>query len=153
MKNTSKEDSEQALKDGWEVAEPGRAELANKARLQYIVTRKKSLGEKLNEEDKKVLKLPPRIRKISMPANPEDLPKISSRDNLKGKKERIIDKRKEPEKEKLQLSAIDHQIDLNKPNLPTLRMHTSTNIRTFISYCYEERVNRFETVKESKITY
>lgn len=55
VKDTDKEDREQALKDSWEAAEPGRAEKSRKSRIRYIATLKQQKGEELTEEEKEVL--------------------------------------------------------------------------------------------------
>ena len=55
VKDTDKEDKEQALKDSWEAAEPGRAEKSKKSRIRYMATLKQERGEELTEEEKEVL--------------------------------------------------------------------------------------------------
>lgn len=55
VKDTDKEDREQALKDSWETAEPGRAEKSKKSRMRYIAELKKEKGEELTEEEQEIL--------------------------------------------------------------------------------------------------
>jgi hypothetical protein len=55
VKDTDKEDKEQALKDSWEAAEPGRAEKSKKSRIRFQATLKQERGEELTEEEKEVL--------------------------------------------------------------------------------------------------
>jgi hypothetical protein len=55
VRDTDKEDREQALKDSWEAAEPGRAEKSRKSRLRYLAQLKQEKGEELTEEEKDVL--------------------------------------------------------------------------------------------------
>lgn len=56
VKDTDKEDREKALKDSWEVAEPGRAEKSRKSRIRFIAMSKQKEGVELTEEEKEVLK-------------------------------------------------------------------------------------------------
>ena len=138
LKNSIKEESEQALKDEWEVIEKGRAEKAKKARLLFLVQEKRNLGENLNEEEEQVIKQPLRERKRSMPDLTDILPKILDKDKKKkhdnNKKQ---DKKKELEKEP-EINP-EYNLDLNKVNLPKVEWHTAKNVKNFLSYCYAER--------------
>ena len=142
---------EQSLKDGWESNEPGRFDLARNSRAFHLVKRKKSMGEALTSNEEIVLKKPLRERKISMPVNMEELPKISNKD-IKGKKgiPETNTKIKKDTIEKPLVINNEYQIDLNKPNLPTLNLHTALNIRKFLSYCYDERTIEKELLSELK---
>lgn len=76
-KDKSKEETEKAIKDSWEVNEPGRSELAKTSRLRFLLLNKKQNGEKLTLSDLNLLKTE-RIRKTSQSAvnffNSEDKP-------------------------------------------------------------------------------
>ena len=150
LKDTIKEDCEQNLKDGWETAEPGRSELAKTSRQFYLVRKKKSMGEAISEKEEKVLKMPPRERKLSLQKNLEELPKIKSKENnlLKRRDSNNVKKKEENLK-----PVVNHeyQTDFNKTNLPTLQLHTALDIRNFLSYCYDERtIKKDSDIKPSK---
>lgn len=55
MKDTSKEESEAALKEGWEAKQPGRAERAKLSRKKYLLHVKKQRGELLSAEEENLL--------------------------------------------------------------------------------------------------
>jgi len=136
-----KEDSEQSLKDCWEADEVGRSELAKTSRFCYLVRQKKSMGEALNGNEEKILKAPPRQRKLSMPVNLDELPKINNnkdKDIPKGKISKNVEKNLKKDVDKPIVNQ-EYLLDLNKPNLPTLDLHTALNIRKFLSYCYDNR--------------
>ena len=55
MKDSSKEEAEAALKEGWETKQPGRAERAKLARKKYLLHVKKQRGELLSAEEENLL--------------------------------------------------------------------------------------------------
>ena len=55
VKDTDKEDRENALKESWETAEPGRAEKSHKSRLRYLAMIKQQNGEELTEEEQEIV--------------------------------------------------------------------------------------------------
>ena len=92
VKDTTKEDAEEALKNAWEVEEPGRSNRAKKARMLFLAQDKQKKGKMLNDEELLILKQPFRERKLSMPVIMDELPKIANKlnkadikDNKKGK--------------------------------------------------------------------
>lgn len=63
-KDTSKEDSEKAIKDSWENNERGRSELAKTSRLRFLGINRKLQGEVLSTEEEKIINNE-RVKKIT----------------------------------------------------------------------------------------
>lgn len=56
IKDTRKEDKEEAIRKSWEVAQPGRAEQAKQSRLRFLAYSKSARGEDLTDHEKELLK-------------------------------------------------------------------------------------------------
>lgn len=150
LKNTIKEESEQALKDSWEISSLGRAERAKKARFLHLVKEKRNLGEILSEEEEKVLHLPLRERKKSVPNFDEFIPKLNDKD----KNKKVDKKDKEKEKQVEPILNPEYNLNLDKLNLPIADQHTSKNLKEFLHYCHSERqLIKQKASENSKITY
>ena len=54
--DSSKEENEQLMKNGWEEQEPGRANLAKISRKRYLLEKIRKEGKELNNEDIEILK-------------------------------------------------------------------------------------------------
>lgn len=141
LKDSSKEDSEKALKDSWETAELGRAEKAKKARKKHLIITKKEKGQTLTEEDEKLLK-ENRERKLTtnvISTIVEETKKIDPKAKGNAK---IDPKKKEPTQTVIVQQPVN-LLDMHKPN-PKIESHTSRYIKEFLSYCYEDRTKILE---------
>ena len=56
IKDTRKEDKEEAIRKSWETAQPGRAEQAKQSRLRYLASMKASKNEDLTDHEKELIK-------------------------------------------------------------------------------------------------
>jgi hypothetical protein len=56
--DTIKEDTENFIKDNWEVEEPGRKDLAKLARKKFLVFNKKKNGDLITFEEEEILNIP-----------------------------------------------------------------------------------------------
>jgi hypothetical protein len=146
VKDTSKEDMERALKESWEIAEPGRAEKAKKSRAKYLLQLKKEKGEELTYEEEQLLN-EERERKAYTQSE-ENLEKNNQDKNNKLKGLNISGKKAENKNNKInpttkpssvQPTPIGTKIDFNKP-LPRPEEHTTKYLKEFLEYCYQERV-------------
>jgi hypothetical protein len=147
VKDTSKEDMERALKESWEIAEPGRADKAKKSRAKYMIQLKKDKGEELTYEEEQFLN-EERERKTfthieeNLEKNNADktgkggkgLNVSAKKDNTKGGK--LLNPIKPPS---VHSTPVGTKIDFNKP-LPKPDEHTSKYLKEFLEYCYQERV-------------
>lgn len=56
IKDTRKEDKEEAIRKSWETAQPGRAEQAKQSRLRYLAYMKSVKNEEMTEHEKELIK-------------------------------------------------------------------------------------------------
>jgi hypothetical protein len=147
VKDTSKEDMEKALKDSWEIAEPGRAEKAKRARAKFLIQQKKEKGEELTPEEEAILH-EERERKTFTQFE-ELIDKSGNDKNAKKGQTNVTAKKTDPKNNSKLLSAVKPtsiqpspiatNIDFNKP-LPKPEEHTSKYLKEFLTYCYQDRV-------------
>jgi hypothetical protein len=156
VKDTSKEDMERALKESWEIAEPGRAEKAKKSRAKFLIQQKKDKGEELTFEEEQLLN-EERERKTFIQteenidkaindknaANKKLGPNVSAKktDTKNAKDSKSVNSTvKQPVIGSLtQPSPNITKVDFNRP-LPKADEHTSKYLKEFLEYCYQERV-------------
>ena len=146
VKDTSKEDSEKALKDSWEIGEIGRGDKAKKARLKHLLVDKQEKGETLSLEEEKILRVV-RERKTSLTQNQphieEPLPvkKVDPKKNVKP------DPKKKDQKEIIEIPMQPViLLDMNKP-CPKSESHVSAFIKEYLVYCYKDR----KVIKNSQL--
>lgn len=136
MKDTSKEDSEKALKDSWEISEQGRADKAKKARKKHLITILKEKGETLTEEQEKLLK---EIRERKLTTNiTSHLVEETKKIDTKAKGNSKVDLKKKEIIQAVVVQPAVNLLDMNKPN-PKIEDHSSRYIKDFLEYCYEDR--------------
>ncbi|CAI2360433.1 unnamed protein product [Moneuplotes crassus] len=123
VKDTDKEDREQALKDSWEEAEPGRAEKSKKSRIRYLAELKKSKGEELTEEEQEVIN-ETRIRGAANLGEAQGDPKAA-----KGKGDK---KGATPEE--------DEKVEEVPQVFPTSSDYTNLHFRDFIHHFESDRL-------------
>ena len=136
LKDTSKEDSEKALKDSWEISEQGRADKAKKARKKHLITILKEKGETLTEEQEKLLK---EIRERKLTTNiTSHLVEETKKIDTKAKGNSKVDLKKKEIIQAVVVQPAVNLLDMNKPN-PKIEDHSSRYIKDFLEYCYEDR--------------
>jgi hypothetical protein len=157
VRDSTKEDSEKALKDAWEIAEAGRAEKAKRSRLRFLTQMKKERGEKLSPEEEKLL-VEERERKTLTSNDPSK--ETSNKDTaVNSKKNTNSNTTKEKESNTKKTSnAPSNNTASTKGNLPSNlpttnpsinpsitkplpnpESHTSDYVKSFLSYTYQER--------------
>lgn len=123
VKDTDKEDRENALKASWETAEPGRADKSHKSRVRYLAMVKQQNGEPLTEEEKEVLNQK-RVRGAASLKEPVPDPKAA-----KGK----APAKGQPVEE-------DNKQEEVQINFPTTDDYTNLHLREFIRHFESDRL-------------
>ncbi len=162
VRDTTKEDSEKALKDSWELSETGRADKAKRSRFRFLAQCKRDRGEKLTSEEEKIL-LEERERKAFI--NPEAMKDLgkknekTGKDAEKGKKNTAsanANDKKLPgnnsasnaknansnaNNANANVNLVNENDSLHSHNksLPKPDSHTSDYVKSFLSYTYQER--------------
>lgn len=163
MKDTSKEEREALLKEGWEQKNTGRAEKAKLSRKKYLLMGKKNRGEPLTPEEEQLLN---EIRNRVILTNLEQEGKSKSgKDDPKNKDKKEINRDGKSANSKN--SKNSNQKDkgkvnpLNDPNLnskgqylkqsfyqrmnrtrmlPKPENHCALYLKNFLSYAYRDRI-------------
>ena len=158
--DSSKEENEQLMKNGWEEQEPGRANLAKISRKRYLLEKIRKEGKELNNEDIEILKNK-RIRKTTKEKEEEQ---NNANVNTKGAKKKvggdknnkiqISSKKEEIKKEETSLTnnnKISLTLNMNK-SLPKSsdinKKHKSIFIKNYLKYAYNTRTLRLSTVED-----
>lgn len=155
VKDTSKEDSEKALKDSWEINEYGRAEKAKKSRLRFLAQNKQDKGQKLTPEEEFLLKQE-RERKTTQN---EENQKLSPKKGIQAQplnSSKKIDKIS-GNKSNFYLNSTtsvpphkdQNQIQIKK-ELPKPEKHISNFVVNFLYYTYQERTIIFDNELEQE---
>ncbi len=146
VKDTTKEDMEKALKDSWEISEPGRAEKAKKSRLRYILKMRKDKGEILSPEEDAILN-EERERKIFTA-------EVSNTSQHAIKEDKNKKNVKKNEKEKKPVKPVEDKpiVQTYNRELPKVEDHTCKFIREFVSYNYEDRIKTIDNKLEQEMS-
>ncbi len=142
VENTTKEDEENAIKNNWEISEPGRSIKAKVSRTKALLLHKKKNGDKLNYEDEIILSEPREIRlsnvssesKIATLSNKLNLPKTPARKVLEKKAiNEAIKKEKKPIKESKEAKKREEEVlkELQK------QQEESNKFTTIFGYNYQ----------------
>jgi hypothetical protein len=159
--DSSKEENEQLMKNGWEEQEPGRANLAKISRKRYLLEKIRKEGKELNNEDIEILKNK-RIRKTTKEKEEEQ---NNANVNTKGPKKKvggdknskiqISSKKEEIKKEETILTNNNNKISLTlniNKSLPKSsdinKKHKSIFIKNYLKYAYNARTLRLSTVED-----
>ena len=159
--DSSKEENEQLMKNGWEEQEPGRANLAKMSRKRYLLEKIRKEGKELNNEDIEILKNK-RIRKTTKEKEEEQ---NNANVNTKGPKKKlggdknskiqISSKKEEIKKEETSLTNNNNKISLTlnmNKSLPKSsdinKKHKSIFIKNYLKYAYNTRTLRLSTVED-----
>ena len=132
VKEISKEEKEQLLKNNWEENEPGRAEKAKMSRKKYFLEKIKKEGGILTEEQMEL------IKKDKNDTNKEE-PK--RRGSISKRKKKIavvaVNKKSEDKKERDKL--------ILKKVLPKSNEHYSKYIKNYLDYAYKKRTTKINS--------
>ena len=159
--DSSKEENEQLMKNGWEEQEPGRANLAKISRKRFILEKiKKEGGEIKNEEDLEILKIK-RDRKTTKEKEEEQQNINNNKDNNKNAKKKIgasnikiqINSKKEENKKEVvpPQNKLNFLLNMNKylPKSSEINIrHKSLYIKNYLKYAYDNRILRLSTVTD-----
>ena len=154
--DSSKEENEQLMKNGWEEQEPGRANLAKISRKRYLLEKIRKEGKELNNEDIEILKNK-RIRKTTKEKEEEQ---NNANVNTKGPKKKVggdknnkiqISSKKEETILTNNNNKISLTLNMNK-SLPKSsdinKKHKSIFIKNYLKYAYNTRTLRLSTVED-----
>jgi len=162
MKDTSKEEAESQLKEGWEAKQPGRAERAKLSRKKYLLHVKKQRGELLSPEEENLLnelknrvyitnlnnsatdsqKKAPDNAKKTTNVNAANNNSANSNSNKNAKQSNIITDPLADEKayNQAQLLKQSFYARMNKTRIfPKPENHCSLYLKNFLSYVYRDR--------------
>ena len=162
--DSSKEENEQLMKNGWEEQEPGRASLAKMSRKRYLIEKIRKEGKELNNEEIEILKNK-RIRKTTKEREEEQNNANINNTNTKAPKKKsgadknskiqISSKKEEVKKEEPNLSLNINKFNLNlnmNKILPKSsdinKKHKSIFIKNYLKYAYNNRTLRLSTVDD-----
>ena len=155
--DSSKEENEQLMKNGWEEQEPGRANLAKISRKRFLFEKmRKEGGEIKNEEDMEILKNI-RIRKTTKEKEEEQ----QNLNTNKGQKKKVgvnnikiqISNKKEDNKkeEGAPQTKLNFLLNMNKslPKSTEINIrHKSLYIKNYLKYVYDSRTLRLSTLND-----
>ena len=176
MKDTSKEEAEAALKEGWEAKQPGRAERAKLSRKKYLLHVKKQRGELLSAEEENLLnelrnrvyitnlnpqaeqkKVNPEIAKKNANVNVANNASAVSQSNKTNKpntnnnnnnNDPLAD---EKGFNQAQLLKQSFYARMNKtPTFPKPENHCSLYLKNFLSYVYRDRTIEFNNKAQKR---
>jgi len=163
VKNTMKEDKETAIKEEWEINEPGRALKASISRKKYFLNVKAKNGELLTPEEEELINLNSHTKKETIESNSNMMvtnipPKSKNKSIEKSpKKNKNKDKNKDKEKEKdkneiengnnlhtierniFSFHESNNNIDILK-RLPKIKNYYSLVMKNFYSYSKQNRI-------------
>ena len=161
LADSSKEENEQLMKNGWEEQEPGRANLAKMSRKRYILEKIRKEGGELNDEDIEILNNK-RIRKTTKEKE-EEQNNANMNANTKGPKKKmggtnnnkiqINSKKEENKKEEIIPNNNKFNLTLNTnkllPKSSDINIkHKSIFIKNYLKYAYNKRALRLSTVED-----
>ena len=154
--DSSKEENEQLMKNGWEEQEPGRANLAKISRKRYLLEKIRKEGGELNNEEIEILNNK-RIRKTAKEKEEEQ----SVASNVKGQKKKAgnnnkiqISSKKEENKKEEETNSnnkLNLKLNMNKiiPKSSDINInHKSIFIKNYLKYAYNKRTLRLSTVED-----
>eukprot|EP01022_Parablepharisma_sp_SALTPOND_P002364 TRINITY_DN1096_c0_g1_i1.p1 TRINITY_DN1096_c0_g1~~TRINITY_DN1096_c0_g1_i1.p1 ORF type:complete len:1297 (+),score=217.97 TRINITY_DN1096_c0_g1_i1:10066-13956(+) len=132
VKDTEKADKEQAIKESWEAAEPGRTEKGKQSRARFLALQKKLKGEELTEQEQELLKEPSQRKE-------EDNKKPAAG---QAKKPPAKEVKKQPGKGGVPVKSeeeVGQVLDLTKP-LPEPQEHVNQDIKAYLEHAKKERL-------------
>ena len=121
IKDTRKEDKEEAIRKSWETSQPGRSEQAKQSRLRYLAYSKSIKGEELTDHEKEILKETWQERRKAK----KDI-EVAGKGKVKGKEDK---KQKEVEKP-----------IINEIEIPNPEDHEMIQIKQFLGHVRSERL-------------
>ena len=157
ISDSSKEENEALMKNGWEEQEPGRANLAKISRKRFILEQiKKEGGEIKNEDDIELLRIK-RNRKTTK--EKEDEQQNININNNKNKKKigasnikiQINSKKEEKKEDLIPHNKLNFILNMNKtlPKSSEINFrHKSLYIKNYLKYAYDNRTLRLSTVND-----
>ena len=157
--DSSKEENERLMKNGWEEQEPGRANLAKISRKRYLLEKIRKEGGELKNDDIEILNNK-RIRKTTKEKEEQPIEKI--KESVKGGKKKLTNinnkiqinsKKEEIKKEEPNPLPNKFNLFLNmNKNLPKISdiniNHKSIYIKNYLRYAYNTRTLRLSTVED-----
>lgn len=137
VKDSSKEDMENSIKESWETFEPGRSDKAKKSRLKFLIQSKKDNGKVLTK-DEELLVNEERERKFLTAI--QETESKTDRDRDKKKKLIKLDPTQVKKAKDLTPTPVIHResLNFNKP-LPAPDSHCSFFIKQFLNYTFQNR--------------
>ena len=156
--DSSKEENEQLMKNGWEEQEPGRANLAKISRKRYLLEKIRKEGGELKNEDIEILKNE-RMRKTTkekeeeqntVPNKKEQKKKIGGSTN---NKIQINSKKEENKKEEPNIINYKFNLTLNMnkilpKSIDINSKHKSKFIKNYLHYTFNKRTLRLSTLED-----
>jgi hypothetical protein len=133
VRDTEKEDREQAIKDSWEEAQSGRADKAQKCRLKYIAEYKKAHGQELTPEEEAMLQgdeVPKKKEEEKKWGLAQQAAKKAGVKEVKKQAGKVAPAKREDEPEPL---------DLAKP-LPDPKDHISAELKAYLEHSQKDRL-------------
>ena len=157
--DSSKEENERLMKNGWEEQEPGRANLAKISRKRYLIEKMKKEGGELKDEEIKILNNI-RIRKTTKEKEEQQNEKVNA--SVKGGKKKLTNmnsrninniKKEEIKKEETNPfhNKFNLYLNMNKilPKSSDINInHRSIFIKNYLKYAYKNRTLRLSTVDD-----
>jgi hypothetical protein len=129
VKDTRKEDREEAIRKSWEVAQPGRAEQAKQSRMRFLAAAKAAKGEEMTEAEKEMVK-------------------ESWQERRKAKKEaEAVGKGKVKAKEDKKQKEVEKPVSV-EVEVPNPAEHVMIPIKEFLGHIQAERLIRIEAEGE-----
>lgn len=126
IKDTRKEDKEEAIRKSWETAQPGRAEQAKQSRLRYLANMKSLKNEEMTEHEKELVK-----------ENWQERRKAKKELEAAGKgKPKAKEDKKQKEVEKPQIVEIE---------IPNPEEHVMIPIKRFLGHLQADRLKKRES--------
>ena len=163
VKNTMKEDKESAIKEEWEINEPGRALKASLSRKKYFLNVKAKNGELLTPEEEEILHLNSHVKKETIESTSNmmvtNIPPKSKNKNIEKSPKKNKNKEKEKDKNENENDNNHHSIERNifsfhesnnnidiLKKLPKIKNYYSLVMKNFYSYSKQNRIITKNTI-------
>ena len=157
VKNTMKEDKEAAIKEEWEINEPGRALKESLSRKKYFLNVKAKNGELLTPEEEEIIHLNTHVKKETIESTSNmmvtNIPPKSKNKNIEKSLKKTKNKDKDKEKDKNENDNNSHTIERNVfsfhesnnnidilKKLPKIKNYYSLVMKNFYSYSKQNRI-------------
>ena len=132
LKDTEKEDKEQGIREGWEDAQPGRADKAKQSRAHFLAICKKNRGEELTPEEQELAK-DEGMMKRRAEEKQWGLP------NQIAKKAGVKEVKKQPAKGGPPVKEEAEIVEVEKP-LPEPSAHVNAEIKEYLEHSKRDRL-------------